>query len=540
VSVRGEIVRFGRELVGRQAPEIQRYNDGSFQSLADAIALFQQGLYYPGYTTTIPGQKSEPVLETFIGYVQGVYKTNGVVFAVSQARSLLFSDVALKWRRLGQVGGGSDLFGTPALRLFERPWPGGTTQQLMARAEQDVTAAGTFFLAKSEDGRRLLRRRPDWMEFILDAPPDEAVESNVIGYKYTLGGPRSGGRSKLYLAAQYDGDQLAECVHWAPIADPEAQYRGMSWLSPAIKDIQADGSATAHKLAFFENAATPNLAVSLKETVTVEQFRQFVTEMNNASVGLENAYKNLYLGGGADVTVIGADMRALDFRSTQGAGETRICADGRVPPIIVGLSEGLSAATYSNYAQARRAFGDSWARPTWKSFVGAVAPLVDPPRNDRGEIDAELWYDVRDVAFLREDSKDLAEVMSTTMATINAALASGWTPDSSRDAVLAEDLSKLVHSGMMSVQLQPPGDPDAEGSSEAEEAAVTGTQASSITALAAGNAFTLDSIVSAVTAGDLSQLELAPEPEPLPGEVDPETGLPVEEDLDAPLVEDGV
>ena len=114
MSFLSELVRWNRK------PEIQR-NDGSFQSLADAIALFQGGLYYPGYTTTIPGEKSEPVLESFLGYVQGIYKTNGVIFAVSEARRLLFSDVALKYRRLGTVGGGNDLFGTRDLRLLERP-----------------------------------------------------------------------------------------------------------------------------------------------------------------------------------------------------------------------------------------------------------------------------------------------------------------------------------------------------------------------------------------------------------------------------------
>lgn len=505
-------------------------NDGSFQAYVDYLVKFQ-GLLYggtPGFTTTYPGSRAEPILDTFVGYVQGAYASNGVIFAVSMARMLLFSDVTLKFRRLGTIGGGNDLFGNTDLRILERPWPGGTTQSLLTRAEQDVTAAGTFFLARSEDGSKLLRRRPDWMEFILDAPPDEAVEANVIGYKYTVGGPYSGGRTKLYLAPRYDGDGLAECVHWAPIPDPMACYRGMSWLTPVLQEIRADKSATDHKLKFFENAATPNLAVSLAESVTIEQFRQFVKEMNDASVGVENAYKNLYLGGGANVSVIGANMQQLDFRATQGAGETRICAAGRVPPIIVGLSEGLSSATYSNYGQARRAFGDSFAHPQWKSFCGAIAPLLSEPTG------AELWYDTRDVAFLREDVKDIAEVQSTTMATINAALAAGWTPESSLKAVLAQDLGQLQHSGLMSVQLQPPGSQD-QGPTPSDDASVVGTQATAISTLAAGNAFELESIVTAVTDGDLS--ELAVMQEPAPGEVDPATGLPVE-DPNAPLVDD--
>lgn len=528
MSALEQVRRFARAVAGRgdivRSTEIERAWNPDWQGLVDAYLKFQGGMYQPGYTTTYAGQKAEPVLDTFIGYVQGAYKTNGVIFSVSLARAMLFTDVRFKWRRYGDVGGGNDLFGNRDLDLLEHPWPGGSTQQLLMRAEQDVTNAGTFFVAREDDGPRprLRRLRPDWCEFILTAPPDEAIQSDIVGIKYTVGGPRSGGQSKLYLVHPEPGTANLDgyAAFWSPIPDPDAQFRGMSWLTPVIEEMRADGMATAHKLKFFENAATPNLAVSLKETVTVDQFRQFVREMNEASVGVENAYKNLYLGGGADVTVIGANMQQLDFSSTQGHGETRVCAAGRVPPIIVGLSEGLSAATYSNYAQARRAFGDSFGRPQWKGFAAAIEPLVGVPLNAQRERDAELVADVRDVAFLREDATDVAALLSTTMATINAGLAAGWTPDSARDAVLAEDLSKLVHSGLMSVQLQPPmtaedaaadAEPVAEEADPTEE---TATQAGTIMSLTAGP-WDPESIKAAVLADDLSLLvyvEPAPDP----------------------------
>jgi hypothetical protein len=518
MTVRQELVRFGREIIGRSAltHEIERLYNREWQGLVDAYAQFQGQIYQPAYTTTYAGQKAEPVLDSFVGYVQGGYKSNGVVFAVSMARAMLFTDITFKWRRFGQRGGGTDLFGNPDLTPLERPWPGGTTQSLLMRAEQDATAAGTFFVAR--DDERFRRLRPDWCEFILTAPPDLAVESDVVGIRYTTGGPRSGGVERFYPVNPPRGaNKDGFATFWSPIPDPDAQFRGMSWMTPVIKEKMADQAATDHKLQFFENAATPNLAVSLREQVTPAQFKEYVRVMNEASVGLDNAYKTLFTAM-ADVTVIGADMKQLDFRNTQGAGETRICAAGRVPPIIVGLSEGLSAATYSNYAQARRAFGDSWARPQWKSFVGAIAPLLDSPD------DAELWYDVSEVAFLREDMKDLAEVQSITMATINAGIAAGWTPESALAAVLTEDLSALVHSGLVSVQLQAPGAQDAK-EELVEEApdpvAETSTKAGDIATLSASGIFTPESVVAAVEAGDLTQLIVA-EVEELPTEEDPE------------------
>lgn len=515
-----ELARLGRELV-RWTPEpdrydearqvfVQRMGDPTFQGWVDSFLTYQGQVYQPGYTTTYSGQKAEPVSDTFRGYTDGAYKRNGVIFATSMARARLFSEARFKFRKLGTVGAGNDLFGNQSLAVLEHPWPGGTTQALLMRAEQDVTVGGTFFLAESERGDRLLRRRPDWMEFILDAPPDEAVEANIVGYKYTVGGPHGGGRSKLYL--------MDECIHWAPIPDPDAMYRGMSWLTPIIRELQADILANEHKLRFFENAATPNLVVSLKETVGPDAFGEFVRKMTESTQGVENAYKTLFTGGGADVTVVGANLQQLAFAETIGHGETRIAAAGGVPPIIIGLSEGLAAATYSNYGQARRAFGDTWGSNQWRSLCAAIAPLVEVPS------DAELWYDTRDIPFLREDVKDLAQVMSTNAATLNGLLSAGWTADSALAAMLAEDFSLLVHSGLMSVQLQPPVDP-----SEAAKAtpADISTQATAISTLAtAGAEFT--STVAAVTAGDLTSLEAAPPPEP----VDPETGLPVETPVD--------
>lgn len=443
---------FIRELVRWQQPapaEVSRAFNPAWQQYVnwrESMFTFQGGMYGAnGYTTTMPGSKVEPPADTFSGYVQACYKANGIIFAVSMARARPFSEVRFKFRKRGQNGGGNDLFGTAALQPLEQPWPRGTTQDLMMRAEQDVTAAGTFFLARSIDGTRLLRRRPDWTEFILDAAPDQATEANIVGYKYTAGGPHSRGPSMLYT--------LEDCVHWAPIPDPEAEYRGMSWITPVIKEFLADQASTEHKQKFFENAATPNLAVSLKETVTPDQFQQFVAAAKEATQGIGNAYKTMYLGGGADVTPIGTDLRQLDFAVTQGHGETRVAAAGGVPPIVVGLSEGLQAATYSNYGQAKRAYGDLFLRSQWRSFVGAVAPLIDVPK------DAELWYDAADVAFLREDAMDLAQTISTTAATINALIAGGFVPASAVTAVLAEDLSQLKHSGMLSVQLQEPGVP---------------------------------------------------------------------------------
>jgi hypothetical protein len=143
-------------------------------------------------------------------------------------------------------------------------------------------------------------------------------------------------------------------------------------------------------------------------------------------------------------------MRQLDFKITQGAGETRICAAGGVPPIIVGLSEGLQYATYSNYGSARRKFGDHWARPQWRSVSAAAAGLLAPP--DRP---ARLWTDDRDIPFLREDQKDAAEIQRIDGSTIVSLSTGGFTRKSAVVAVAARDMTLLEEDpNWVSVQLQ--------------------------------------------------------------------------------------
>jgi phage portal protein BeeE len=442
----------------RSAPsnEISRY---------DLSAYIQQlvnnplGVYGGSYTTTRDGKPVEDIPNEFIGYVQQGYKANGPLFAIILARLMLFSEARFQFRRLTN-GRPGDLFGTKALSLLEHPWPNGTTGELLARMEQDVSLAGNFYCVN--EGDRLRRLRPDWVSIILTGDPAEDPAVDVAGYAYRPGGY---GDPVPYLP-----DQIA---HWSPIPDPEALYRGMSWVSPVVRELQADDAATRHKDAFFRNGAKPGLVVSLKESVREEQFKKFVRAMNESHQGSDSAYKTLFLAGGADVTVAGSNLQQLDFRGTQGAGETRLCAAGGVPPIIVGLSEGLASATYSNYGMARRKFGDHWARPQWRSACAALSNIITVPGG------AELWYDDNDIAFLREDQKDAAEIQSTQAGTINTLITAGFTPESAITAVTNGDMTMLVHTGLVSVQLQPPGggvpetDPTLAGETPAPDAAAT-------------------------------------------------------------------
>lgn len=420
-----------------------------------------QWMTYKGHGYPVLGRSptkdnTEGVETDFVGYVNQAYKSDGVVFACMVARMRLFTEARLGIQFLEDESGRPSEAIKPLAKnakVLENPWPNGTTGDLLARAIQDVDLAGNHFVVHegAGAGARLRRLRPDWVSIILTAPPSEAVKSDVKGYVYKPGNTTDKSLWKIYPVGSEDGN--ARVAHWAPTPDPEAQYRGMSWITPVLREIMSDKAATLHKSKFYSNGATPNLAVSFKETVTKEQFDEFMQSMDSSHRGVENAYETLYLGGGADVKVVGNDLKQLDFKVTQGAGETRIAAAARVHPVVVGLSEGMQGSSLNagNFKAAKDGWVSGEIRPMWRSLCAAYESLIEVPEG------ARLWYDDRDIPFLRADRTEITQIQREQAATISSLLMNGYTHESVIEAVIRENWRELKHTGLFSVQLMAPG-----------------------------------------------------------------------------------
>lgn len=423
----------------RAKPDSER---GLYQAITGDTRFTYNGTQLVPLPTTMATRKTEPPANDFLGYVYGIYKSDGVVYSVSAARQLLLSETRFCFRnRLTRK-----LYTTGALGLLERPWTNGTTGELLRRMDQDATLAGnSYYVLHNGQMKRL---NPGKVDIILHSdrnPEDPAFQydAEIAGYMYRAG---SGyGDVQLFVPD--------EVMHYSPDPDPEVQFRGMSWLTPVIREITSDISVNAHKQAFFDNAATPNLVVKFPEGIaTKEQFEPIVEAMESTHSGTDNAYKTLYLMAGADATVVGASA-SIDFKSLQGTYETRICMAGRVPAVIAGSSEGMQGSSLNagNFGQARRMMADGWYHPTVKDAASCLGKFVAVPD------DSELWYDPSDVAFLREDEKDAAEIQNLEAQTIRSLLDAGYLPDSVVAAVTNGDFTQLKHSGLFSVQLQEPG-----------------------------------------------------------------------------------
>lgn len=368
---------------------------------------------------------------------------NPIVAACIATRLLVFAEARFAWQSFtgGRPG---NLFGNRDLELLESPWPTATSSDLLARMEIDGSYYGNSYWVRERSAffnRDILTR--------LDPCDTVIVDADIGGYGRQLIG---------YAVVDDSGNPVAqwpanEVAHFRPLPDPNHPFRGRSWLDAILPDLTADTEMTRYKTAFLKNAATPNLAVSLDKEIAPEAFDQFVETMDAAHKGVNNAFKTLYLGGGADVKVVGANFEQLNLKNVQGGIETRVASAAGVPASIVGLSESMQGSSLNagNYTAARRRFSDGTIRPLWRSAAGALQTLLPVPNSG-----VRLWFDDRDISFCQEDVKDAADIKQVEAQAIRTLVDAGFEPSSAVQAVRTGDYALLSHTGLYSVQLNPP------------------------------------------------------------------------------------
>ena len=499
----------------RPEPTQQGMTQDELRYAVDDLLLYLNTMSYGGNVYGLGGTNTvqtlagdvEPALANFSEYATGAFGGNAIVFACLALRQLVFSSVRFQWQEITN-GRPARLFGSSILKALEEPWPGGTTQDLTSRMIQDADLAGNFYgirdtpLAvlgtQNPSSFEIVRLRPDWVD-ILFSPRmvrGAQVGRRIEGIAYWEGGRNSGRDPVIFFPGEY--------THFAPYPDPLASWRGMSWITPVVREIQGDGQMMRHKLKYFENGATPNLIVKYPSGAREEEMRKVRDLFKMKYEGVDNAYKTLHIGGGADVSIVGHDMTAIDFKKIQSHGEVRIAAAAGLPPVILGFSEALTGSSLNqgNYASARRRMSDGTMHPLWQQAAGSLQTLFTgsdglnkkavfggPSMADRissGML--RLWYDVRDIPFLREDAKEEAEIRHVRANTVRQYIDSGFVPESAVEAVDTGDMTVLKHTGLVSVQLLPPGiayEPSA-GGAQSEGAAANAAAAKAAAAKTGG------------------------------------------------------
>lgn len=392
--------------------------DGYWEGMASGAAVL---------TTSYGSPDREPVMPQMTAWAQQAYAGNAIIFGAILVRMALFCEARFQF----QAKDDKHLFGNQDLAKLEEPFgPNTTTGDLLARMEQDASLVGNAYLWDVPGEDRLVRLRPDWTTIVseLVQVPGGGQYRRKLGYwveppKSVLG--QGGGQF-------YPADEV---VHWAPVPDPAAEFRGMSWLTPVYRDVLGDDGLSQYKIRYLENSASPNLLIRYAQKLspgTVDSVRE---RMHARYGGVNNAFKTLVLDQGADVTVIGNSLSQMDFSGVSAVGTERILAAAAVPGVLVGLEPLRGAGR--GFQESMEKFANVWARPQWRSVCGALSQLVDVPSGNR------LWYDTTDIAALQDSETARAQAALVRAQALLAASQAGYDRQSAVAFVDSGDVTQL-------------------------------------------------------------------------------------------------
>ena len=378
-------------------------------------------------TTTYGSPDREAVLPQWSVWAQNAHGSSAIVFAAMYVRMSLFAEAVFQF----QAKDDKHLFGNTSLAKLETPFgPGSTSQQLLARMEQDAGWAGNSYTWDAPGEDRLVRLRPDWTTIISELVPvaGGGQYRRRVGYWWEPPKSVMGQGSGFFIPAE-------EVVHWAPIPDPNADFRGMSWLTPVYRDVQGDDGMTQYKVQYLNNAASPNLLIRYTQKLspgTVDAVRE---RMKARYAGASNAFKTLVLDQGADATVIGNSFSQMDFTNVMQAGTERILAASQVPAVLVGLEPLRGAGR--GFQESMQKFANLWARPQWQSVCGALEQIVDMPTGNR------LWFDTSGIAALQDGEMERGQTALVKSQALLACRQAGYTRDSAVAFVDSGDVGLL-------------------------------------------------------------------------------------------------
>lgn len=387
---------------------------------------------------TFFGQPDAEKIQPVWANALSAYASSSPVWGVEQARLGLFTEAEFKYQRQSDKG----IFGDQSLGLLEKPWPNGSTADLLGMMLLHADLGGNAYVHRISP-TRLEMLRPDCVTIVSEIKVDPVTYKEyreVIGFLF---------EPPVMDERRPDFYPVEDVAHWAPNPDPSANYRGMSWLTPVLREVDADLQLTDYQRAYLQNAATPNLLVKWKDKVSPKSLEILRQRFEARHGGVDNAFRTIVLDEGADVTLLGSNFKDMMITAVQSASENRIAVAGQVPAIVAGLKEGLAEGNYNVYDAALRAFANGTMRRLWRSAFQTLDKLVEVPTG------ARLWFDEAGVAALRQGEKEQADTMFVLAQAYQALVVAGVDSETAKSALSSGDITLIkAVPGFVSVQMQ--------------------------------------------------------------------------------------
>ncbi len=164
-----------------------------------------------------------------------------------------------------------------------------------------------------------------------------------------------------------------------------------------------DNEVTRFLKLFFENGAMLQGILSYDIPLDDNTVAMVKERWKDMYGGVDNWVEVGVLDSGGSYQRIGTTFDEMGFQEIDERNESRILGPLGVPPILIGTRTGLARSTYSNYAQARRAYWEDTAIPEQTLFEVEYQYYLQT--DDGGYVK----YDRSQVPALQQDVPNLAD-----------------------------------------------------------------------------------------------------------------------------------
>nr|WP_321445016.1 phage portal protein [uncultured Cohaesibacter sp.] len=257
--------------------------------------------------------------------------------------------------------------------------------------------------------RELHALRPDRMKVIPGA------NGWPEAYAYTVG-------SRTVRFDQETESQPTNPILHMTLFHPYDDHYGLSPLEAAQTSLDVHNAAAGWNKALLDNSARPSgalvYAANEAGNLSDEQFERLKRELEEGYQGAVNAGRPLLLEGGLDWKSMSMSPRDMDFIEAKNSAAREIALAFGVPPMLLGIP---GDNTYSNYAEANRAFWRQTVLPLATRCLQSLAiwlsPAFDEPFDLKVDLDQisalasereALWRRLGEAAFLTQDEKRAA------------------------------------------------------------------------------------------------------------------------------------
>ena len=330
------------------------------------------------------------------------YKTNSWVFA--SVNAIVSSCVAVPFRLRYRQGKKliSPIELSPIGAVLKYPNPFMTMMQLMEKLFLHLEITGNAFweIVTDPTNSRLVAvypLNPQNMQII--PHPTQFIER--YDYDVGLGDP-----------IKFSPNEI---VHFK-YEDPSNDYWGLSSVYVMLRQARLETSLKTFTEKFFENDATPGLALKTSRSLTDATYNRLRKRWAERHAGMQNKFSVAILEDGMDAVKIGTTLEEINFTTVRDALRDEMMVSSGVPPTLLGVP-GISQ--YASARVAQSMFFDSHIAPRLRK----VALQIDKDLIQRFDPVVESVFDTSiapvNVVKLSANSRVVARLYGLDLMTKN-------------------------------------------------------------------------------------------------------------------------